>query len=230
GRYRMSGCWVCRSVAALSIAATLIAAPDARAKASGLVTVRTHDGRSNRVHIDEHGITVTRTSADSESSRVDVGGDFDAGTIVVHGSGNGIVRLFSDAVVGPAERVDGDVVAVFGSVRVEGEVEGSAVAVFGSLDLRRNSLVRGDAVAVGGGLKQSDGSKVEGQSVQVGFLPLTLGLPGLPAVLVTITVDWLVSVFFGWVAAALFPARLARVAVTSSRRTAASLLLGILSG
>jgi hypothetical protein len=49
-------------------------------------------------------------------------------------------------------------------------------------------------------------------------------------VLVTITLAWLVSLFFGWVAAALFPARLARVAVTSSRRTAASLLLGIASG
>jgi hypothetical protein len=37
-------------------------------------------------------------------------------------------------------------------------------------------------------------------------------------------------VFFGWMAAALFPARLTRVAVTSSRRTLASLLLGIASG
>src|SRR5262249_50695962 len=67
-------------------------------------------------------------------------------------------------------------------------------------------------------------------SVQVGFLPLTLGLPGLPVVLVTIAFAWLVSLFFGWVAAALFPARLARIAVTSSRRTAASLLLGVASG
>jgi len=39
-----------------------------------------------------------------------------------------------------------------------------------------------------------------------------------------------VSLFFGWIAAAMFPARLARVAVTSSRRTAASLALGIASG
>src|SRR5262249_29741607 len=101
---------------------------------------------------------------------------------------------------------------------------------FGSLDLRRNSLVHGDAVAVGGALKQGDGARVEGQSVQVGFLPLTLGLPGLPVVLITIALAWLVSLFFGWVAPELFPARLARVAVTSSRRTAASLLLGIASG
>src|SRR5262249_53386025 len=61
-------------------------------------------------------------------------------------------------------------------------------------------------------------------------LPLTLGLPGLPVVLVMIVLAWLVSLFFGWIAAALFPARLARVAVTSSRRTAASLLRGVASG
>src|SRR5262249_25207149 len=135
-----------------------------------------------------------------------------------------------DGVVRPGERVDGDVVAVFGSVRVEGEVEGAAVAVFGSVDLRRGSLVHGDAVAVGGTLREGDGAKVEGQTVQVGFLPLSLGLPGLPVVLIMIALAWLVSLFFGWIAAALFPARLERVAVTSSRRTAASLLLGIASG
>src|SRR5262249_44815423 len=33
-----------------------------------------------------------------------------------------------------------------------------------------------------------------------------------------------------WIGAALFPKRLARIAITSSRRTAASLVLGVLSG
>jgi len=109
-------------------------------------------------------------------------------------------------------------------------VEGTAVAVFGSLDLRRGAVVRGDAVAVGGTLREGDGSRVEGQTVQVGFLPLTFGLPGLPFVLTTIAVLWLVWLFFAWVLAVLFPARLARVAVTASRRTVASLLVGIASG
>jgi len=150
----------------------------------------------------------------------------------VHGgdNGTGIVRLFSDATVYSGERVDGDVVAVFGSVRVEGEVEGSTVAVFGSVDLRRGAVVHGDAVAVGGVLRDDQGSRVDGQSVQVGFLPLTLGLPGLPVVLSMIVLAWLVTLFFGWATAALFPNRLARIAVTSSRRTLASLLLGIASG
>src|SRR5206468_2236408 len=72
--------------------------------------------------------------------------------------------------------------------------------------------------------------RVGGQSVQVGFLPLTLGLPGQPLVLACVFFLWLISLFFGWIGAALFPARLTRVAMMSSRRTAASLGLGIVSG
>ncbi len=232
----MSGCWACRSAAALFAAALLLVVPGgsvAKARRSAHATITLDDGQVRRIDIGRHGVIVTRASSDSDTSSrsVTLGGDFDAGPIVVHGNGNGngIVRLFSDARVGPGERVDGDVVAVFGSVRIEGEVEGNAVAVFGSLDLRRGAIVHGDAVAVGGALN-AEGAKVSGQSVQVGFLPLTLGLPGLPLVLITIMLAWLISLFFGWIGAALFPARLARVAITSSRRTAASFGLGILSG
>ena len=219
-----------RFAAALALVA-LVQAPAAHAQDS--ITVRTPKlHRLRHIEFGRHGMVVTRTRSenDSDSSKVTIGGDFEGGPIVVHDNGNGIVRLFSDARVGPSERVDGDVVAVFGSVRVEGEVDGSVVAVFGSLDLRRGAVVHGDAVAVGGALNSGEGSKVSGQSVQVGFLPLTLGLPGLPLVLATIVLAWLISLFFGWIGAALFPGRLARIAITSSRRTAASLGLGIVSG
>lgn len=222
------------AAAALAAAAALSTALPAEAMLPGRITVH---GRSTtkRIEIDKHGITVTRAGASdsaSDSAAVTVGDDVEAGPVRVHGgdNGTGIVRLFSDATVYSGERVDGDVVAVFGSVRVEGEIEGSAVAVFGSVDLRRGANVHGDAVAVGGVLREDQGSRVEGQTVQVGFLPLTLGLPGLPVVLSVIMLAWLVTLFFGWTTAALFPDRLARVAVTSSRRTLASLLLGIASG
>jgi hypothetical protein len=221
--------------AALAATAALTLPAPAGALRLGRISTRTQHS-AKRIEIDKHGITISRADADSDSAgtstRIDVGGDFEAGPIVVRdrNNGNGIVRLFSDAVVYSGEHVDGDVVAVFGSVRVEGEVEGSTVAVFGSVDLRRGAVVHGDAVAVGGALREGDGSRVQGQTVQVGFLPLTLGLPGLPVVLSLIVLAWLVSLFFAWVAAALFPMRLTRIAVTSSRRTLASLLLGIASG
>jgi hypothetical protein len=234
----MSACWVSKPLT-LSLLAVLalgaLAPAPAEARRVSRTTIKNDDGTvTNRVEINGRTVSVTTSRTDStetgDSAGVTIGGDFEGGPIVVHGNGNGVVRLFSDARVGPGERVDGDVVAVFGSVRVEGEVTGSAVAVFGSLDLRRGAVVHGDAVAVGGGLHEGEGARVSGQTVQVGFLPLTLGLPGLPVVLATIVLCWLVSLFFGWIAAALFPGRLARIAVTSSRRTAASLGLGIVSG
>jgi len=199
-------------------------------QARSRITVKTDDGRQREVRIDSHGIVVTAADSTDDSSAITIRGDFDAGPIVVRSDGSGIVRLFSDAEVGPGERVTGDVVAVFGSVRVEGEVTGSAVAVLGSLDLRPGAFVRGDAVAVGGGLREDPGARVTGQTVQVGFLPLTLGLPGLPVVLSCIVFAWLISLFFGWLMGVMFPDRLARVAVTSSRRTAASFALGLVSG
>jgi hypothetical protein len=228
----MSGFWASRPlvrVAALAAILTL-GVSLAPAHARGRVTVQTDDGRKREVHIDSHGITVSAPDSADENGSITIRGDFDAGPIVVRSDGSGIVRLFSDAEVGPGERVTGDVVAVFGSVRIEGEVTGSAVAVLGSLDLRPGALVRGDAVAVGGGLREDPGARVTGQTVQVGFLPLTLGLPGLPVVLSCIVFAWLISLFFGWLMGVMFPHRLARVAVTSSRRTAASFALGLVSG
>ena len=226
----MSACWASRPLAALAAAATLAFPLAAHALPLGRITVHAHDRAAKRIEIDKHGITVTRAAADSDSAESTSGGDVGSGAVTVHGNGGDIVRLFSDAVVEPGEHVDGDVVAVFGSVRVEGEVDGGVVAVFGSLDLRRGAVVHGDAVAVGGGMRQGDGSRVEGETIELGFLPLTLGLPGLPLVLTMIVLALLVSLFFGWMAAALFPTRLARVAVTSSRRTLASLLIGVASG
>ena len=220
-------------VAVPAAAALLVVSPPSVQAARARVTISADGsgGTDKHIQIDKHGITVTTLdSTTADTLTVVRRGGIDAGGIVVRGNGNGIVRLFSDASVAPGERVDGDVVAVFGSVTVEGEVAGSTVAVFGSVDLGPDAKVHGDAVAVGGGLREAPGSHVSGQAVQVGFLPLTLGLPGLPIVLATILLGWLVSLFFGWLAAALFPTRLARVAVMSSRRTAASLALGIASG
>ncbi len=227
----MLACWASRSVAVSLVALLGILPSVSQARRVRETTVTHSDGSvTKRIDINGRIVSLTTSSRDSDSTGVTLRGVFEGGPIVVHGSDNGIVRLFSDARVGPGERVDGDVVAVFGSARIEGEVTGSTVAVFGSLDLRPGAIVHGDAVAVGGALHEGEGSKVSGQTVQVGLLPLTQGLPGLPVVITTIALAWLVSLFFGWLAAALFPLRLARVAITSSRRTAASLALGIVSG
>ncbi len=189
--------------------------------------------RVERVRVDSRGVEITREHGDSTTWSADSGlrfrADVDLGDVDY--SGAGIVRLFSDARVNSGDSIDGDVVAVFGDVHVDGNVNGSAVAVFGSVSLSPGARVTEDAVAVGGQLVTPSGASVGGESVSIGFLPLlTLGLPALPVVLATLLLGWLVTLFFGWVLAAIFPDRLVRVARMASRRTAVSLGLGILSG
>lgn len=231
----MSASWVSRFLAARPAAlfaaalALTLAAGDAGARVRVLSRAKGDTGAvTTQVRISDRGIVVRHSGADSVTGVI-VADSLGTGEILVdHGAG--IVRLFSDASVKPGETVDGDVVAVFGNVHVAGKVTGSAVAVFGSIDLTPEASVGEDAVAVGGGVDDPPGSHIAGQTVQVGIMPLTLGLPALPVMLAFLFLGWLVSVFFGWVFAALFPERLARVAGMSSRRTAASLAIGILTG
>ena len=101
--------------------------------------------------------------------------------------------------------------------------------MLGSLELKRGASVGGDAVAVGGRVVDAEGSHIGGQSVSVSMLPLTLGLPALPVVIAMILIGWMITVFFGWLFATLFPTRLASVAVTSSRHTFLSIVIAGLS-
>lgn len=211
-----------------ALVALVLAAAAAQAGAT-VITAGDDSGKTvRRVHISSSGVTVDRTVSGDGGGVASPDSLDDGGALVVD-SGAGMVRLFSDARVGAGEHLDGDVVAVFGSAHVAGDVTGSVVAVFGSIDFEPGASVGGDAVAVGGSVEDSEGVRIEGQTVSVGLAPLTLGLPGVPVMLAFLALGWLVTLFFGWVFAALFPERLARVAVTSSRRTLLSLVIGLLA-
>jgi hypothetical protein len=85
------------------------------------------------------------------------------------------VRFGGSVMVTEGERVAGDVVAIGGSVTVNGEVTGDAVAIGGSLDLGPHAWVHGDAVTVGGTLHRDPGARVSGKVVQVGPGSFDLG-------------------------------------------------------
>lgn len=161
---------------------------------------------------------------------VDIGGRTVVGPgIVINGGESSMVRMFSDAEVHAGDRVDGDVVAIFGDVRVNGTVAGNAVAVFGSVRLAPGAKVEGDAVAVGGGLEQPPGAVVGGESVSLGFLPFHWGAPTAGMMLGLVFSLWLISLIFGWILMAVLPTRMLRIATTASQRTGGSLVLGLLS-
>jgi hypothetical protein len=82
-------------------------------------------------------------------------------------SGGDMVRVFGDAVVNEGDEVTGQVVAVLGSVRIEGEVGDQVVAVLGSVDLGPRAIVHGDVVTVGGQLRRAPGAQIGGAVTEV---------------------------------------------------------------
>ena len=80
-----------------------------------------------------------------------------------------IVRFSSDVTVGPDERVDGDVLVMFGAADVDGEVTGDLVVVMGSLNLGPEAVVRGDVNVVGGQLTRAPGAQVLGDLNELGM-------------------------------------------------------------
>jgi hypothetical protein len=80
----------------------------------------------------------------------------------------GIVRFGDDITVGPNERIEGDVVALGGSVDVDGEVTGDVAAIGGSVTLGPDADIGGDVNVVGGTLQRDPNARVAGDVEEVG--------------------------------------------------------------
>ena len=193
------------------------------------VVVQHSDGRTSDVRIVGRrggGVHIEAGPEDSAGGRTQI--DVDHGRVHVDAGDEGTVRMFSDINVPAGERHVGDIVAIFGSVHVEGQVEGHVVAVCGSVRLEPGATIDGDVVAIGGGLDQPPGATVNGESVSLGFLPMLPGVPPLRALMLVVLAGWVLSLFAGWLLWLAFPHRLRRIALASTERTGWSLLLGFL--
>ncbi len=76
------------------------------------------------------------------------------------------VAFFKDVVVPGDVTNNGDAVAIFGNVTVDGTLRGDAVAVFGSVTVR--GAIDGDVVAVLGTVRVKDRGVISGDTVGVG--------------------------------------------------------------
>jgi hypothetical protein len=180
------------------------------------------------IRVGRHGITIVDGQGDKGGDdTVVVGGD--GGSVVVNAGDAGLVRVFADASVRPGEVIPGDVVAVFGSADVRGQVEGDVVAVFGSVRLHPGATVQGDAIAIGGVLDHPPGAHVGGESVALGLMTPGWNAPTLATLLAGVLLGWLATVILGWLLAMLFPERMRAIGATASRHTAGSLFLGLVS-
>ncbi len=160
------------------------------------------------------------------------------------------VSVSEDAYVPKGQVHEGDLVAIFGKVRVEGTVTGQVVVVLGSLDLsgevqgdtvsvltttviRETAHIEGQLVNVGGSLDQSPGSRIDGERVNVNFMRFIpfAGEGGLSALLRAIFIFKLMLLallfLFVLLATALVPRRLSVMAGEFPRRWGWALLVGL---
>lgn len=149
------------------------------------------------------------------------------------------VRIGGNVTVQEGERVD-QVVTIFGSSTIRGEVRGDVVAVFGNIRLEPTARVQGDVTAVGGQIDAAPGAQFQGGNHQVSLnwphvrITPFWAWPGWPD---DHALAWLTSaatfsrmllVFLVVVAAvALAPARMARVADVVDRRLLAAFGIGL---
>ena len=85
------------------------------------------------------------------------------------------VRFGGNVRVDEDELVVGNVVAIGGSARIDGEVRGEVVAVGGNVELGPRSLVTEDIAVVGGTLERAEGSRVQGDLHEVGIGEIDFG-------------------------------------------------------
>lgn len=90
------------------------------------------------------------------------------------------VRIFGNVRVNEDEIVTGQVVAVLGSVRIDGEAGDQVVAVMGSVDLGPHAVVHGDIVSVGGRVHRAPGARTYGGVTEVALTDPDIHIPGGP--------------------------------------------------
>ncbi len=90
------------------------------------------------------------------------------------------VRVFGDVTVAEDEEITGEVVAVIGSVRIDGEVGEQVVAVLGSVYLGPKAIVHRDIVTIGGRVRRAEGAQVRGGVTEVSLADADVRLHGVP--------------------------------------------------
>jgi len=116
------------------------------------------------------------------------------------------VRIGGDLVIAEDERVEEAAVAILGSVTVNGQVDGDVVAVGGSVHLGPRAEVRGSVTAVGGTVDTASGARLLGEvnEVAVRVPRIAIAPPHLPDVIrdgawTDWRADrWLAGMSFGW--------------------------------
>jgi hypothetical protein len=84
------------------------------------------------------------------------------------------VRFGGTVTVNEGETVDGDVVVIAGTARINGRVNGEVVVVAGTAELGPKADIAEDVVVVGGPLRRDPAARIGGDVDEIGFGPINI--------------------------------------------------------
>ncbi|HKB08747.1 MAG TPA: hypothetical protein VKF61_10755 [Candidatus Polarisedimenticolia bacterium] len=160
------------------------------------------------------------------------------------GDGGPIVAITDDAYVAKGQVHDDDIVAIFGNVKVEGEVTGQIVVIMGRLEisgtvrenvvgimspmrLEETARIDGDLVSIGGPLDRAPGCQVNGQELKLPFI--RGGWAGLWRLLFLLKLISLGLLFLAvLLISALVPRRLSVIAAAFPGKWGMAILVGLI--
>ncbi|HOB34307.1 MAG: hypothetical protein GX090_02740 [Firmicutes bacterium] len=157
--------------------------------------------------------------------------------LAANGNIGTIVRIAGDVVVEKDEVVQGDVVVIFGNVRVEGTVYGNVVTILGNTTIASSGSVLGDVVTILGTLSTGHGSRITGSKVNIlgeqDALQLPVFFRRLPAGILKFSwilkgVNLVSGILLALLIFALFPVPVERVRRSIEHKPGRMALLGLL--
>lgn len=86
-----------------------------------------------------------------------------------------VVAIFGDVTVNGD--LTGDAVAIFGDMSVSGTIGRDAVAIFGEISVKDNGVINGDAVGIMGGVDKSPNAAIRGEIADIN-VPFNIKKPG----------------------------------------------------
>jgi len=139
------------------------------------ITIKTQEGtevteKPGEITLGKEGIKIT-TSDTEETTPTEIKIELPKHTTTIELNGGDLVKFGKDITVDEGEKVAGDVVAIGGSVRINGLVEGNAVSIGGNVLVSSTGIIEKDAVSVGGDVTSEPGAIIKGETVGLGFLP-----------------------------------------------------------
>ncbi len=138
-----------------------------------------------------------------------------------------IVAIFGDVTINGD--LTGDVVAIFGDMSVSGTVGGDVVAIFGKVSVKNGGVIKGDVAGILGGVDKSPNATIKGEIADIN-IPFSMKKPAslIPKISYGSMIGLFIKYAFSCLALLIAPGRIRLMSEESGIRPGRRLGIGFL--